>query len=199
MRMTVVRRLLITGVAVLAVGGLLAACGDDDNKTEAGSGGGSTTAATSSESSTTAPAADLTVTVKEDPKLGNILADPRGMTLYTLTDPSGKAVDCTGPCLAAWPPLKVADGATEPTGPEGVTLTEVDGPDGTKLVAIDGLPLYTYAGDAGASDANGEGITAFGGTWHAQKTDADVTSGSGGSGGSGDSGETTTTSGYSTY
>jgi predicted lipoprotein with Yx(FWY)xxD motif len=193
----------MTGVAVLAAGGLLAACGDDNNKTETGSGGSSTTAATSSESSTTTgPAAALTVTVKKDSKLGNILADPDGKTLYTLTDGSGKAIACTGPCLAAWPPVKVAAGATEPTGPTGVVLKAVTGSDGTKLIAVKGLPLYTYAGDASATDANGEGIQAFGGTWHAAKTDADVTSGTGGSGSSGGSGgdtsETTTTA-SSTY
>lgn len=196
---TIGRRLVMTGVAVVALGSLLAACGDDNNKTEAGSGGGSTTAATSSESTTTAPAV-LTVTVKKDAKLGNLLADPDGKTLYTLTDPSGKAIACTGPCLSAWPPLTVAAGASSPSGPTGVVLKAVTGSDGTKLVAVKGLPLYTFAGDSTATDAKGEGIMAFGGTWHAAKTDAALTSGSGTAGAGDDtsttSGETTTTYGY---
>ena len=44
------------------------------------------------------------VTAKKSDKLGTILADKSGMTLYTLTN-NGKAVACTGACLQAWPPL----------------------------------------------------------------------------------------------
>jgi predicted lipoprotein with Yx(FWY)xxD motif len=204
MRTTVVRRLLMAGVAVLAVGGLMAACGSDSkNTTDTGSGGTSTTGATTSESSTTAgKAAAFTVSVKKNPTLGNILASPDGKTLYTLTDSSGKALACTGQCLSLWPPLKLAAGATTPSAPRGVALTVVDGPSGTKLVAAKGLPLYTFSGDSSASDAAGEGLQGFGGTWHVVKTSAAVTpaSGSGGSGGGSGSGTSeTTTTAYSTY
>jgi predicted lipoprotein with Yx(FWY)xxD motif len=205
MRTTVGRRLLMTGAAVLALGGLMVACGDDNNKTDTGAGGSTTTTAASSASTTTAPSGGtLTVSVKKNPTLGNILADPDGKTLYTLTDSSGKALACTGQCLSLWPPLKLAAGATTPSAPMGVALTVVDGPGSTKLVAAKGLPLYRFSGDSSASDAAGEGLQGFGGTWHVMKTTAAVSSGSGsGSGGSGGSGsgtsETTTTSGYSTY
>jgi predicted lipoprotein with Yx(FWY)xxD motif len=199
MRTTVGRRLLMTGAVVLALAGLMAACGDDNNKTDTGSGGTSTTAAATSESTTTAGASALTVSVKKNPTLGTILASPDGKTLYTLTDAGGKAVACTGQCLSLWPPLKLGAGATAPSAPKGVSLTVVDGPGGMKLVAAKGLPLYTFSGDSSASDAAGEGLQGFGGTWHVVKTTAAVTpAGSGGSG-STTTGETTTTSGYSTY
>jgi predicted lipoprotein with Yx(FWY)xxD motif len=191
------RRLATAAVALLALGGLLAACGDDNGKGSASGGYGSKQTTTTGGSTTTAssaPAAgDLSVTVKEDPKLGAILADPDSRTLYTLTDGSGAAVACTGPCLAAWPPLELAAGATAPTAPDGVDLSVVDGPDGAKLVAADGLPLYTFAGDGSAADAKGEGLVSFGGTWHVVKTTAAVTSPTA-SGGSSD--ETSTSSVY---
>ncbi len=158
-------------VAILATAALLAACGDSND--EGSDSTTSTTAAGSSSDSTTttaAPAADLTVVVKTDPNLGAILADPDGRTLYTLTDDAGDPVECTGPCLAAWPPLELPDGTTEPSAPEGVALTVVDGPDGSKLVAADGLPLYTFAGDGSEADAKGEGLQSFGGTWRVVKT-----------------------------
>jgi len=200
MRTTVGRRLLMTGAAVLVLGGLMAACGDDNNKTDTGSGGSTTTAATSSESSTTAgKAATLTVSVKKNPTLGTILADPAGKTLYTLTDGSGKAVACTGQCLSLWPPLKLAAGATTPSAPMGVALTVVNGPGGAKLVAAKGLPLYTFSGDSSAADAHGEGLQGFGGTWHVMKTNAAVTRSGSAPGGSNSSTTETTTTVSSTY
>ena len=171
MRTNAASRILTTVVAILATAALLAACGDSND--EGSDSTTSTTAAGSSSDSTTttaAPAADLTVVVKTDPNLGAILADPDGRTLYTLTDDAGDPVECTGPCLGAWPPLELPDGTTEPTAPEGVALTVVDGPDGSKLVAADGLPLYTFAGDGSEADAKGEGLQSFGGTWRVVKT-----------------------------
>jgi predicted lipoprotein with Yx(FWY)xxD motif len=192
------RRLATAAVALLALGGLLAACGDDNGKGSAGGGGSGSKQTTTTEGSTTtassAPAAaDLSVSVKKDATLGTILADPEGRTLYTLTDGSGAAVDCTGPCLPVWPPLELAAGATAPTAPDGVDLSVVDAPDGAKLIAADGLPLYTFAGDGSPADAKGEGLVSFGGTWHVVKTTAAVTSPAS-SGGSSD--ETSTTGVY---
>jgi predicted lipoprotein with Yx(FWY)xxD motif len=195
MRTNPARRLVTVAVALIALGGLLAACGDDDKKAASGSGDGTTQTTTTEGSTTTAssaPAADLSVSVKEDAKLGAILADPDGRTLYTLTDGSGAAVACTGPCLAAWPPLELASGATEPTAPDGVELSVVDGPDGSKLVAADDLPLYTFAGDGAPSDAKGEGLASFGGTWHVVKTTAAVTSPTSSDGGTDDTSTTST-------
>jgi len=115
------------------------------------------------------------VTVKKDSKLGNILADSDGLTLYTLTM-NGKNVPCTGPCLSAWPPLTPKAGTTAPKGAPGVTgLTTVKGPDGTDLVAENGLPLYRFVKDKDGEDVYGEGLATFGGVWHVSKTMASPT------------------------
>jgi hypothetical protein len=37
----------------------------------------------------------------------------------------------------------------------------------THQVSSGGLPLYRFSGDAAAKQAKGDGINAFGGTWHA--------------------------------
>jgi predicted lipoprotein with Yx(FWY)xxD motif len=167
MRTNPVSRLLLAVAAVIAVGALLAACGDSGDDTSAGdTTSTSTTASAGDSSTTTAPQGDATVVVKDNADLGSILATPDGLTLYTLTDDSGAAVACTGACLGAWPALEAPSGAGDAVGPSGIELTVVDGADGTKVVAADGLPLYTFAGDAGEADAKGDGLVSFGGTWH---------------------------------
>ena len=44
------------------------------------------------------------------------------------------------------------------------TLHRAGGP---AQATLNGKPLYRYSGDRGHGEANGEGIEAFGGTWHA--------------------------------
>jgi predicted lipoprotein with Yx(FWY)xxD motif len=105
------------------------------------------------------------VTTKNDPKLGMILADGSGLTLYTLTN-NGKAVDCTGACAAVWPPLVASSGGA-PTPGSGVgTLGVASLSDGIQVVTTTGLPLYRFSQDHDSGDAYGEGISSFGGVWH---------------------------------
>lgn len=122
-----------------------------------------------------------TVSVAKVKRVGTVLVDSKGKTLYTLTDNAGKAMPCTGKCATFWPPL-VASGT--PKGAKGVTgLGTVSG---GKQVTADGLPLYRYSGDTKKGQAGGEGISSYGGVWHAVTTDAAPTTGgtksSGGSG-----------------
>jgi predicted lipoprotein with Yx(FWY)xxD motif len=92
-----------------------------------------------------------------------VLTNNSGRTLYTLSvEKSGRFV-CTESCTSTWRPLTVAAGTT-PTGP--VTLGTVKRPEGRTQVTYKGHPLYTFAGDSKAGQANGEGIRDVG-TWHA--------------------------------
>ena len=103
------------------------------------------------------------VTTATVPGIGVILVDAEGHALYTHTDAKGKAVACTGACATAWPPLTVAAGA-KVKAPKGVkTLATTRS---THQVTTGGLPLYRFSGDAQAEQAKGDGINAFGGTWH---------------------------------
>ena len=102
------------------------------------------------------------------PALGPILTGPGGMTLYTLSSDPVNGSLCTGGCLTNWPPLLVAAGGTV-SGPSGTSLTFgtfIRHDDGTTQVALKGHALYTFAGDSAPGQTNGEGIVAFGGTWH---------------------------------
>jgi predicted lipoprotein with Yx(FWY)xxD motif len=102
---------------------------------------------------------------KHDAKLGEILADAQGLTLYTLTN-NGKAVDCTGGCAAVWPPLTAASGAQPAPAPGVGMLGTATLSDGTRVVTAGGLPVYRFAQDGDAGDAYGEGMATFGGVWH---------------------------------
>jgi len=155
------------GVIVVAAALTLAACGSSSNTST--SSGAPTTPASAAAPSTTATGQAPMVKTKTDAKLGTILSDASGKTLYTLSD-NGQAVACTGPCLAVWPALTLPAGMTTPSGASDVPgLGVAAGPDGTQMVTVTGQPVYGYTKDREADDAYGEGVQSFGGTWHVVK------------------------------
>ncbi len=90
-----------------------------------------------------------------------MLADAKGMTLYTFDKDAGGVSACYDDCAVKWPPYlgKAGDKMAE-----GWTL--VDRTDGSKQWAYDGKPVYYFAGDAAKGDAKGDGM---GGKWHVIK------------------------------
>ena len=99
--------------------------------------------------------------------LGDILVDLQGRTLYLFARDSGTVSACTGACAVNWPPLLdqgtplVGTGAT----PSGIGRTTR--PDGRSQLTYNGHPLCTFVNDKKPGDTNGEGISAFGGSWYA--------------------------------
>jgi len=110
--------------------------------------------------------AKFTVATATVPGVGTILVDRQGHALYTLTDANGAAVACTGGCLSVWPPLTVTGKVKAAKGVKSVSKTA------NNQVTSAGLPLYLFSGDTAAKQANGEGISSFGGTWHVVKAKA---------------------------
>ena len=85
--------------------------------------------------------------------LGAVLADPGGMTLYTLkTDPDGRS-ECYGRCAATWPPALAPDGL-EPSGRVGIVTRN----DGKRQLAYEGRPLYGWTKDARPGDVTGHNV-----------------------------------------
>lgn len=110
--------------------------------------------------------ADLAgLSVRKDPKLGEIVVDKNGMTVYRFKKDSAWPMKtaCTGDCLKKWPVVDPVDkNDTEGILKKGfVTFNR---PDGIKQQTIDCWPIYTFSGDAKAGDTNGQGV---GGTWYA--------------------------------
>ncbi|WP_234316918.1 SCO0930 family lipoprotein [Streptomyces sp. NRRL S-15] len=110
------------------------------------------------------------LSVREDPELGDIVVDKRGMTVYRFKKDSAWPMKsaCTGDCLQKWPVV-----APVPKNDvEGVTtkgFVTFDRPDGIKQQSLDCWPLYTFSGDAKPGDTNGQGV---GGTWYAVSPEA---------------------------
>lgn len=86
-------------------------------------------------------------------KIGQVLADAKGMTLYTYTkDSAGKSV-CNGKCATAWPPLfAAADARAE--GHYSIVTRD----DGKKQWAYKGLPLYLWVRDKMPGDTTGDKV-----------------------------------------
>ena len=99
--------------------------------------------------------------------LGDVLVDRQGRTLYLFARDSGTVSACTGACAVNWPPLLAQGTPLVGTGatPSGVGRTTR--PDGLSQLTYNGNPLYTFVNDKKPGDTNGEGISAFGGSWFA--------------------------------
>ncbi|MFE6042133.1 SCO0930 family lipoprotein [Streptomyces sp. NPDC056452] len=110
--------------------------------------------------------ADLAgLSVRKDPKLGEIVVDKRGMTVYRFKKDSAWPMKtaCTGECLKKWPVVSpVSKNDVEGVITKG--FVTFDRPDGIKQQTLDCWPIYTFAGDLEPGDTNGQGV---GGTWYA--------------------------------
>lgn len=121
-------------------------------------------------------------------KLGKVLVNSKGRTLYLFQADQGTTSACNDACAAAWPPL---DNASPKAG-KGVRASKVSTStraDGKSQVVYNGHPLYTFQKDTKAGQTTGQGVNAFGGLWYVlnpkgnQVTRAPSSSGGGGSGG----------------
>src|SRR5690348_13959121 len=84
-------------------------------------------------------AAAVTVSTRKLPKLGTVLVNAKGFTLYMFVPDKDKKVTCVGGCAVVWPPLKIA------TGQKAVAKGSVE----AKLLGSDPNPagsrVVTYA------------------------------------------------------
>jgi len=92
-----------------------------------------------------------------------VLTNARGLTLYWFAPDTPAASKCTGSCVEYWPPV-----TGDPRAGPGVTgkLGLIKRPGGHVQVTYDGHPLYTYVGDSGPGQANGNRLDLNGGLWY---------------------------------
>ena len=112
------------------------------------------------------------ITIDGSPSsVGTVLTGPGGRTLYVLLDGQGKEVACSGGCRTLWPPVIAVPGS--PRAGSGVTapLSTVAAGGGTVVLTVSGVPVHYYVGDTARGDANGEGVSSYGGTWYALQPD----------------------------
>lgn len=107
--------------------------------------------------------------VQDSKKLGKVLTDSEGFTLYRFDKDTANPPKstCEGECAAIWP-VVAAGNATAAAGTDADLLGEVSRADGTSQLTVDGWPMYRYAKDTAPGQVNGQGV---GGTWFAAAPD----------------------------
>ena len=159
----------VAGVAAIALAA--AGCGSSSGAQHAsGAYGASQTKARSIQPSlgatTGGSSAATAATVKlADSKLGKILVDSKGDTLYLFQADTGTASTCYSACAAVWPPLTTSSEPIAGPGVAAAKLGMTKRSDGTSEVTFNGHPLYTFAGDSSRGQTTGEGNKGFGAEW----------------------------------
>ncbi len=92
-----------------------------------------------------------------------VLTNTNGLTLYWFVPDTPATSKCTGSCTAYWPPV-----TGNPRAGPGVTgeLGTINRPGGGLQATYDGHPLYTYVGDNGPGQAQGNNLNLNGGLWY---------------------------------
>jgi predicted lipoprotein with Yx(FWY)xxD motif len=135
-------------VLVLALGGIAAAAGHG--------------------SADKAAAKQALVTTRKT-KLGTILVNAQGRSLYLfLKDKNGKSA-CSGACAKAWPPLMTTGKPKAAGGANAKLLGTTKRSNGTQ-VTYNGHPLYTFVQDTKAGQTKGQGSNFFGALWYVMGT-----------------------------
>jgi predicted lipoprotein with Yx(FWY)xxD motif len=121
-----------------------------------------------------------------DEGLGKILVNSQARTLYLFQKDTGTSSTCAGACAVDWPPLLENGTPAIGSGANASLLGTTTRPNGTRQITYHGHPLYTFAKDTKAGDTNGQGLSAFGGSWYAVSPSGNqVTGQSSGGGGYG--------------
>jgi predicted lipoprotein with Yx(FWY)xxD motif len=92
-----------------------------------------------------------------------VVTNARGYTLYWFGPDTATKSNCSGSCVAYWPPVTGSPAA----GP-GVTgtLGSIRRSGGITQATYDRHPLYAYVGDSAPGQANGNNLNVNGGVWH---------------------------------
>jgi len=112
--------------------------------------------------------AAVKISTRKLPKVGTVLVNSKGRTLYMFVPDKRKKVTCVRTCAAAWPPVKL------PKGSKAVAVGKVKAallgsdkdPAGGRVVTYNKWPLYTFVNDSAAGQAKGEGQNLNGGKWY---------------------------------
>ncbi len=140
-------RFLVSGAVVATL--LAAACGGSSTKSQ----------------SPNLAAPRATIEAASNSKLGQILVDGTGMTVYLFAADTGSVSTCYGSCFQIWPPVVTMGAPQAGTGATASLLGTSKRTDGNTQVTYAGHPLYYFVQDKKAGDATGQGVNGFGAPW----------------------------------
>jgi predicted lipoprotein with Yx(FWY)xxD motif len=159
---------LLALTAMLAVAG----CGSSSDSSSGGAYGGKGETGTEVEAAKSPPGAEsgaAVLTVATAPKVGPILVDAKGFTVYDFHKDKGTTSSCYGGCAGVWPPVTTEGAPQTGEGAQSSQLGTTKRKDGTVQVTYAGHPLYTYAADKKPGEANGNDFSSYGAQWYALK------------------------------
>ena len=110
-----------------------------------------------------APAATAPSVRVAQTKLGRIIVNGQGRTLYLYMKDRGTKSACSRRCSQVWPPATVSGAPTAGPGVAAAKLTTTRGAGNRRQLVYNGHPLYTLTADVRPGQINGEG---FLGTWY---------------------------------
>jgi predicted lipoprotein with Yx(FWY)xxD motif len=98
------------------------------------------------------------VNLEKNDKLGSIIVDDKGLTLYLLTKDTPNTATCYDKCATNWPPLLTTGNPVAGDGVDAAKLGTTNRTDGAVQVTYNGWPLYYYAKDKAPGDALGQSV-----------------------------------------
>ena len=110
----------------------------------------------------------VVISTRKLPKLGTVLVNSKGRTLYMFVPDKRKKVTCVHSCAVIWPPVKLPKGAKPvAAGRAKSSLLGSDpNPAGGRVVTYNRWPLYTYIADTAPGQAKGQALNLNGGLWY---------------------------------
>lgn len=124
-----------------------------------------TAAASPSPSPAASPAGTSATIAVTTSKLGQILVDGKGMTVYLFVADTGTSSTCNTACATVWPPVLTTGAPQAGTGATASLLGTTTRTDGTIEVTYAGHPLYYFVQDKSPGDTTGQGVNSFGALW----------------------------------
>jgi predicted lipoprotein with Yx(FWY)xxD motif len=103
---------------------------------------------------------DVTIALPQDTsntRFTQQWANREGFTLYTFVNDTTGVSNCSGTCLANWPPLLASD-ADQATSPYSIIDRSLGEGIMARQWAYQGMPLYFFKNDADAGQTNGKAI-----------------------------------------
>jgi predicted lipoprotein with Yx(FWY)xxD motif len=133
--------------------------------TACGGSSPSTAVASPASSPAASPAGTAATVAVATTKLGQILVDGKGLTLYLFVADTGTTSTCNSSCATVWPPVLTTGAPQAGTGANASLLGITARTDGTTEVTYAGHPLYYFVQDKSAGDTTGQGVNSFGALW----------------------------------
>ena len=150
---------IATSVAAMVIA---AGCGSSANGSAYSSGSYSAAAVASAHRATGATRVGVASS-----RLGRIVVDGKGHTLYLFEKDKNRRSACYGPCATYWPPLLTHGKPVARAGAKQSLLGTTLRANGSRQVTYGGHPLYRFALDRKPGQTSGEGLQDFGGGWDA--------------------------------